>query len=139
MTEDRKTRYKSILLNKKTLVVAAAAIVMTITLSTSAFFNDNSAAKGYEKNQALSGTNDCGSGELPLNVLCNNVGSEIQGDENAAGLSTFQQGGAVQQEPYENLVKEMSMQSVLDAEKEQASKARMSSLSDSISSDFSSR
>ena len=131
MTEDRKTRYKSILLNKKTLVLAAAAIVMTITLSASAFINDNSAAKGYEKNQALSGANDCGSEELPLNVLCNNVGSEIQGDENAAGLSTSQQGGAIQQ-PYENLVEEMSMQSVLDGEKEQASKARMSSVLDSI-------
>ena len=85
---------------------------MTITLSASAFINDNSGAKGYEKNQALSGANDCGSEELPLNVLCNNVGSEIQGDENAAGLSTSQQGGAIQQEqPYENLVEEMSMQS----------------------------
>jgi hypothetical protein len=27
-------------------------------------------------------TNSCGNGELPLNVGCQNVGSQIQGDEN---------------------------------------------------------
>ena len=47
----------------------------------------------YEKNQALSQANACGNGELPLNVLCSNSASQIQGDENAVSTASFQQGG----------------------------------------------
>jgi hypothetical protein len=46
--------------------------------------------KGYEKNQAISQANACGNGELPLNVYCQNIGSQIQGDENAVAPSASQ-------------------------------------------------
>ncbi|MGH9950903.1 MAG: hypothetical protein ACRD5J_04695 [Nitrososphaeraceae archaeon] len=138
MNEDRKPGYKSILTNKKALIVAAAAIAMTFTLTASAFVDDNTSAKKYEKNQAMSGANACGDGELPLNVLCNNEASEIQGDENAIGMTSAQEGGAIEQ-PYENLVDEVSMQSALNDEKNQISEARMSSVLDSSSSDLSNR
>ena len=49
--------------------------------------------KKYEKNQALSQANACGNGVLPLNVLCSNSASQIQGDENAVSTASFQQGG----------------------------------------------
>lgn len=49
--------------------------------------------KKYEKNQALSQANACGNGLLPLNVLCSNSASQIQGDENAVSTSSFQEGG----------------------------------------------
>jgi hypothetical protein len=107
MSQDRKSGYKSVLTNKKALIIAAAAIAMTFTLTASAFIDDNTSAKKYEKNQALSGANACGNEELPLNVLCNNEASEIQGDENAVGMTSFQEGGTVE-EPYENLVDEVS-------------------------------
>lgn len=138
MNQDRKPGYKSILTNKKAIIIAAAAIVLTFTLTASAFVDDNTSAKKYEKNQALSGANACGDGELPLNVLCNNQASEIQGDENALGMTSAQEGGAIE-EPYENLVDEVSMQSALSDEKNQISEARMSSVQDSVSSDFGSR
>lgn len=138
MNEDRKPGYKSILTNKKALIVAAAAIAMTFTLTASAFVDDNTSAKKYEKNQALSGANACGNEELPLNVLCNNQASEIQGDENAIGMTSAQEGGAIVQ-PYENLVDEVSMESALNDGKNQISEARMSSVLDSSSSDLSNR
>jgi hypothetical protein len=46
--------------------------------------------KGYEKNQATSQANACGNGELPLNVGCQNVGSQVQGDENAVAIGAAQ-------------------------------------------------
>ncbi|MGH9975899.1 MAG: hypothetical protein ACRD8Z_08710, partial [Nitrososphaeraceae archaeon] len=64
--------------------------------------------------------------------------SEIQGDENAIGMTSAQEGGAIEQ-PYENLVDEVSMQSALNDEKNQISEARMSSVLDSSSSDLSNR
>ena len=42
--------------------------------------------------------------------------SEIQGDENAVGMTSTQQGGVVDEEPYENLIDEASMQSVMNEE-----------------------
>ena len=42
--------------------------------------------KKYGKNQAASQANDCGNGELPLNVFCQNLLSQIQGDGNAANI-----------------------------------------------------
>jgi len=35
-------------------------------------------------------TNSCGNGELRLNVGCQNVGSQIQGDENEVALAAQQ-------------------------------------------------
>ena len=126
MTQNRKSGYKSLMQNKKLLIVAAAAILATVTLSASAFIEDNTAAKKYEKNQAASGANACGNEELPLNVLCNNMASEIQGDENAVGLSSAQEGGSI--EPYENLVDEVSMQSVLRDQSAQLADSRLSAM-----------
>jgi hypothetical protein len=127
MTQNRKSGYKSLMQNKKLLIVAAAAILATVTLSANAFIEDNTAAKKYEKNQAASGANACGNEELPLNVLCNNMASEIQGDENAVGLSTAQEGGSIEQ-PYENLVDEVSMQSVLRDQSAQQADSRLSAM-----------
>jgi hypothetical protein len=126
MTQNRKSGYKSLMQNKKLLIVAAAAILSTIALSASAFIDDDTAAKKYEKNQAASGANACGNEELPLNVLCNNMASEIQGDENAVGLSSAQEGGSI--EPYENLVDEVSMQAALDDQSTQLSDSRLSAM-----------
>jgi hypothetical protein len=51
---------------------------------------DSAFATKYDKNQALSQANACGNGELPLNVGCQNIGSQVQGDENAVGLAADQ-------------------------------------------------
>jgi hypothetical protein len=120
MNENQKPRRTS-LLNKWILAVAAAAIVVTITLSAGGFVYENMAARSYERSQSLDGVNACGNNELPLNSLCDNVGSEIQGDENAVGMTSYQKGGGTVDQPYENLIEEVSLQEertqVLNTEK----------------------
>jgi hypothetical protein len=66
----------------------AAALVGATAFSTDSAFADGK--KHYEKNQAISQTNACGNGELPLNVFCQNIGSQVQGEENAVALDGVQ-------------------------------------------------
>jgi hypothetical protein len=85
-------------MNTKHLAVVAALAVMLIgatALATDDAFadkkrHDDKKKGGYEKSQAVSQVNDCGNGELPLNVFCSNTASQIQGDDNSAALSSFQ-------------------------------------------------
>jgi hypothetical protein len=61
-------------------------------VGTTAITADSAFATKYHKNQALSQANACGNGELSLNVGCQNIDSQIQGDENEvalAGTQTF--------------------------------------------------
>jgi hypothetical protein len=79
-------------MNAKYMVIVAALAVMMIgatALATDDAFADKK-KKGYEKSQAVSQVNECGNGELPLNVFCSNTASQIQGDENAASLASEQ-------------------------------------------------
>ena len=66
-----------------------AMLIGATALATDSAF----ATKKKEYNQATSQANACGNGKLPLNVLCQNLGSQVQGDENAVALDGFQQGG----------------------------------------------
>jgi hypothetical protein len=78
-------------MNTKYMVIVAAMAVMLI--GATAFATDSAFADGkkkYEKNQAISQANACGNGELPLNVFCQNIGSQVQGEENAVALDGFQ-------------------------------------------------
>ena len=63
-------------------VIAATILGTTVITADSAF--------AYEKNQAISQANACGNGELPLNVGCQNIASQIQGDENAVSQAAEQ-------------------------------------------------
>ncbi|MGH9927277.1 MAG: hypothetical protein ACRD4J_09465 [Nitrososphaeraceae archaeon] len=71
----------------KYLVIVAAVTAMlvgaTALSATDSVFAEK---KKYEKNQAASQANACGNGELPLNVFCQNLLSQIQGDGNAANI-----------------------------------------------------
>lgn len=69
------------------------ALIAATLVGATAITADSAFATKYHKNQAISQTNSCGNGELPFNVLCSNVDSQIQGDENAVALESFQQGG----------------------------------------------
>jgi hypothetical protein len=78
-------------MNTKYMVVVAAMAVMLIGVT--AFATDSAFADGkkkYDKNQAVSQANACGNGELPLNVYCQNIGSQVQGDENAVSAAGSQ-------------------------------------------------
>jgi hypothetical protein len=73
--------------------IAIVAVLAATLVGTAAITADSAYATKYkEKNQAISQANACGNGELPLNVGCQNIDSQIQGDENEvalAGTQTF--------------------------------------------------
>ena len=71
-------------------IVAAMAVML---IGATAFATDSAFAdkkKHYDKNQAVSQANACGNGKLPLNVYCQNIGSQVQGDENAVSAAGSQ-------------------------------------------------
>ena len=76
-------------MNNKSIAVAAVAVVAAMLVASIAGTNTVYAG-GYEKNQATSQANACGNGELPLNVACQNINSQIQGDENAISQAADQ-------------------------------------------------
>jgi len=76
-------------MNTKSLAVVAIAVVAAMLVA-SVVGTNTVFAGGYEKNQATSQANACGNGELPLNVGCQNVDSQIQGDENAVAQAADQ-------------------------------------------------
>jgi ABC-type Na+ efflux pump permease subunit len=69
-------------------IVAAVAVMLFASAAVAA--EDAFATKKREYNQATSQANACGNGELPLNVFCQNIGSQVQGDENAVAASGAQ-------------------------------------------------
>ena len=79
-------------MNTKYMVIVAAMAVMLIG-ATAVATTDSAFAGGkkhYEKSQAISQANACGNGFLPENVFCQNIGSQVQGDENAVAASGAQ-------------------------------------------------
>ena len=44
----------------------------------------------YNRNQAKSDVNACGNGQVPTNIGCQNIDSQIQGDENSVALTSQQ-------------------------------------------------
>jgi hypothetical protein len=97
-------------MNTKYLVVVAAVAVMLVAataLATDSAFADKNRKHdgkgGYKKTQAASQVNDCGNGERQnrdlvdttppggaIDVFCQNLASQIQGDGNAAVLDADQ-------------------------------------------------
>lgn len=83
-------------MNNKSLAVATIAAVAAMLVASIAGTNAVFAG-GYDKSQSTSQTNACGNGKIngkmPLNVGCQNIASQIHGDENvvaAAADQTFE-------------------------------------------------
>jgi hypothetical protein len=75
---------QSIRMNAKSLAVIAGVMLAIL-----ASVNDVSATK-YESSQASSGANDCGNGFAPLNIFCQNLASQVEGDGNAINIIALQ-------------------------------------------------
>ena len=73
-----------------TKYIAIVAVIAATLVGTAVITADSAFATKYDKNQALSQANACGNGELPLNIGCQNIGSQVQGDENAVSLAADQ-------------------------------------------------
>ena len=74
-------------MNVKYLIIVAS--MTAILIGATALSTTESVFAGkkkYEKSQAVSQANACGNGVLPLNVFCQNIISQIQGDGNAANV-----------------------------------------------------
>jgi uncharacterized OB-fold protein len=69
------------------LAVVVAAISLTATYTVF--------AENYEKSQGVTQVNNCGNYWFPINVLCSNLNTEIQGDENSVEVTAGQEDGNV--------------------------------------------
>jgi hypothetical protein len=83
-------------MNSKYMFIVAAMAVMLV--GATAFATDDAFAgrdghkKKYGSSQAYS-QNDCGNGSMAMYVVCQNTGSQVDGDKNAVALdSSYQQG-----------------------------------------------
>ena len=72
--------------NKHLLIIAAVTVMLIGATALSTIDSAFAGKKKYEKSQAPSQANACGNGELSLNVFCQNLLSQIQGDGNAVNL-----------------------------------------------------
>jgi hypothetical protein len=71
--------------------IAMVAVIAATLVGATAITADSALATKYKgKNQAISQANACGNGELPLNVGCQNVDSQVQGEENVVSLGAAQ-------------------------------------------------
>ena len=75
-------------MNTKYMFIVAAMAVMLIGATVLA--TDSAFATKKKYSQATSQANACGNDKYPLNVGCQNVESQIQGDENGVALSADQ-------------------------------------------------
>ena len=74
-------------MNTKYMFIVATMAVMLVGATVLA---TSESAFASDKNQAVSQANACGNGELPLNVFCQNIGSQVQGDENSVAATGSQ-------------------------------------------------
>jgi hypothetical protein len=78
-------------MNNKSLTIAVVAAVAVMLAATSAVATEDAfAGKKREYSQATSQANACGNNFVPINVGCQNVDSQIQGDENAVSQAANQ-------------------------------------------------
>ena len=78
---------------KSMFIVAALAIMLfgATVLATEDAFADK--RKKYDKNQVTSLANACGNDKLPMYVFCQNIGSQVHGDDNAVAIGGVQRSG----------------------------------------------
>jgi hypothetical protein len=80
-------------MNSKYMFVVAAMAVML--MGATAFATDSAFADGKKKygSQAIAQANKCGNGGMPMYVFCQNIDSQVQGEENAVALDGAQPSG----------------------------------------------
>lgn len=70
---------------------AVTVVVFIILVAVSPIGVKSVFAGNYEKSQTTVQTNECGNYWFPLDVLCSNLGSQAQGNENSVSVATAQQ------------------------------------------------
>jgi len=77
--------------NIRVYAVTAIVTVVIFSVAISYIGVNNVYATDYEKSQTVAQTNECGNYWFPLDVLCSNLGSQTQGDENSISVASAQQ------------------------------------------------
>jgi hypothetical protein len=72
----------------KYAVIAAFGSAVILVVSISLISPDSVFADGYEKSQAVSQANECGNYWFPVNIICSNLNSQAEGDENNVAMTT---------------------------------------------------
>jgi len=70
-------------MNYRAITVFGIIVILVVTVSSHPVF-----ASGYEKSQVISQTNECGNYWFPVNIICSNLNSQAQGDENDVAMAT---------------------------------------------------
>jgi len=76
--------------NIRVYAVTAIVTVVIFSVAISYIGVSNVYATDYEKSQTVAQTNECGNYWFPLDVLCSNLGSQTQGDENSISVASAQ-------------------------------------------------
>jgi hypothetical protein len=68
--------------------IAAFGVGLTLIVTISFISTHTVFAGGYEKSQIISQVNECGNYWFPVNIICSNLNSQVQGDENDVAMAT---------------------------------------------------
>jgi hypothetical protein len=68
--------------------IATFGVTMILLVAVSLMASHSVFAEGYEKSQVISQTNECGDYWFPVNIICSNLNSQNQGDENNVAIAT---------------------------------------------------
>jgi hypothetical protein len=82
-------------MNNKTnsiAIVVAISLVAAFLVSGAVMTSghDSTFAKRYKKTQTTAQDNHCGNGALPLDIFCQTISNQIQGDDNAVNVIALQ-------------------------------------------------
>ena len=71
------------------VVAAFSVTLLVLVLVVISFMSPSLALAGsYEESQVISQTNECGNYWFPVNVICSNLNSQAEGDENNVVMTT---------------------------------------------------
>jgi hypothetical protein len=70
-------------MNYRAIAVVGIIVILVVTISSHPVF-----AGGYEKSQIISQINECGNYWFPVNIICSNLNSQVQGEENDVAMAT---------------------------------------------------
>jgi hypothetical protein len=71
------------------VVAIFSVTLLVLVLVVISFMSPSLALAGsYEKSQAESQTNECGNYWFPVNVICSNLNSQAEGNENNVAMTT---------------------------------------------------
>ena len=69
-------------------VVTVFSVTLLVAVIISFMSPSLALAGSYEKSQVVSQANECGNYWFPVNVICSNLNSQAEGDENNVAMTT---------------------------------------------------